>query len=90
LILSPALKAGVAPSTLPITYLGNWRKMKEKAQNRLDELAMMRRAKRLGVTPLLNDLLRVQAIAARHGWKVTGARCGYDELPLPAPRVIGV
>lgn len=89
-ILSPALKAGVEPSRLPIIYLGNWRKMKERAQDRLAELTMSHRAKQLDAMPLLNNLLKIQALAARRGWVVVGHRWGYEELPLPAPRVIGL
>jgi len=40
--------------------------------------------------PLLNNLLKIQVLAARRGWVVDGHRWGYKELPLPAPRVIGL
>jgi hypothetical protein len=51
---------------------------------------MSHRAKQLDAMPLLNNLLKIQALAARRGWVVVGHRWGYEELPLPAPRVIGL
>jgi len=53
-------------------------------------MQMIQRAKRLGAMPLLNDVLRIQVAVARRGWIVLHYRWVDGEMPLPAPRVIGL
>jgi hypothetical protein len=64
--------------------------MREKMLDKLSEAQMIHRAKRLDAMPLLNNLLKIQALAARRGYVVVDYQWGYTELPLPAPRVIGL